>query len=272
MKKLILILIIIINFLILSSFKSEKAMRIAENTYAAISMDADSGRIIYEKNSHKQIPMASTTKIMTSMIALNYGELDEKVTISANAAKINGCEIGYKKGEEIALRELLYGLMLQSGNDAAIAIAEHIGGSVQGFAKIMNEYAATLGVNGASFESPHGLDSQYHFCSAYDLAMITREAMKNKIFCEIVSTKSITKDKSNFTRNYNNINKILYIIPQATGVKTGYTGNAGKCLVSSFDIGNKKLIVVTLNSSSSEKRWRDTIDIYNYSKKKLDIK
>lgn len=271
MKKLILILMILMNFLLLSSSKTENPKKIALNTHAAIAIDADSGEIIYEKDCHKQLPMASTTKIMTSLIAISYGNLDEKVTVSGNAAKINGCEIGYKKGEEVSLRELLYGLMLQSGNDAAIAIAEHIGGSVQGFSKIMNEYAATLGINGASFESPHGLDSQYHFCSAYDLAMLTREAMKNKTFCNIVSTKSILKSESNFTRNYNNINKILYMVPEATGVKTGYTGNAGKCLVSSFNLGSRKLIVVTLNSSSSERRWHDTIEIYNYSKKKIGL-
>ena len=270
MKKLTLIFIII-NFLLLSSSKPEDPSKIALNTYAAISIDADSSEIIYEKNCHKLIPMASTTKIMTSLIALNYGNLDEKITVSENAVRIRGCTIGYRKGEEISLKELLYGLMLQSGNDAAIAIAEHIGGSVQGFAKIMNEYAATLGLNASSYESPHGLDSEYHFSSAYDMAMLTKEAMKNETFCNIVSTKSISSNDSNFTRNYNNINKILYLVPEARGVKTGYTGKAGRCLVSTFNPGNRKLIVVTLNSSSSERRWHDTIEIYNYSKKKIGL-
>jgi len=270
MKKLALIFTII-NFLLLSSSKLENPLKIALDTHAAISIDADSSEIIYEKNCHKQIPMASTTKIMTSLIALNYGNLDEKTTISKNAVSVRGCTIGYKKGEEISLRELLYGLMLQSGNDAAIAIAEHIGGSVQGFSKIMNEYASTLGLNASSFESPHGLDSEYHFSSAYDMAMLTKEAMKNEAFCKLVSTKSISTSDSNFTRNYNNINKILYLVPEATGVKTGYTGRAGKCLVSSFKIGDRKLIIVTLNSSSSERRWHDTIEIFNYSKNKIGL-
>lgn len=263
--------LIIINFLLLSSFETKKAINIAEDTYAAISIDQDSGEIIYEKNCHKQIPMASTTKIMTALVAISYGNLEEKAVISQNAASVRGCTIGYKKGEEITVFELLHGLMLQSGNDAAIAIAEHIGGSVQGFAKIMNEYASSLGVIGASFESPHGLDSQNHFSSAYDLAMLTREAMKNEIFSTLVSTKSVIAEKSNFTRNYNNINKILYLVPEATGVKTGFTGLAGRCLVSAFDVKGKKLIIVTLNSPSSEKRWHDTIEILNYSKKKLGL-
>ncbi len=272
MKRCILVFVLITNILFFSSFEinaKNKSKPIATNTYAAIAIDADTGDIIYEKKCYEQIPMASTTKIMTSLIALNYGKLDEKVVISQKSARVSGCEIGYKKDEEVTLRELLYGLMLQSGNDAAVAIAEHIGGSIEGFSKIMNEYAATLGVNGASFESPHGLDSANHFCSAYDLAMITKEAMKNELFNQIVSTKSLEKSQSNFTRNYNNINKIIYIIPEATGVKTGYTGNAGRCLVSSFDLGSRKLIIVTLNSSTSEKRWQDTRDIFNYCKKKM---
>ena len=153
--------------------------------------------------------------------------------------------------------------MFRSGNDAAIAIAEGIAGSVEGFSNIMNDYAKSLGVLDSHFESPHGLDSQKHYSSAYDLALLTAKGMEYDIFREIVGEKSISKDKYNFTRDYSNINKILYRIPSANGVKTGYTGGAGKCLVSSFKHMDRNIIIVVLNCPN---RWNETERIYNYIK------
>ena len=227
----------------------------------AIALDSKTKQVLFEQNADEIVPMASTTKILTALVAITHGDLDREVTISKNAASIRGSKVGYVAGEKIRLRELLYGLMYKSGNDAAIAIAEDIGGSVEGFAKIMNDYAISLGLINSHFESPHGLDSPKHYTCAYDLALLTTKAMENELFCQICGTKSITRDASNFTRDYNNINKILYKIPEANGVKTGYTGQAGKCLVSSVKHEGRNIIIVVLNCSD---RWNVTEKIYKY--------
>ena len=227
----------------------------------AIALDSKTKQVLFEQNADEIVPMASTTKILTALVAITHGDLDREVTISKNAASIRGSKVGYVAGEKIRLRELLYGLMYKSGNDAAIAIAEDIGGSIEGFSKIMNDYAISLGLINSRFESPHGLDSSKHYTCAYDLALLTTKAMENELFCQICGTKSITRDVSNFTRDYNNINKILYKIPGANGVKTGYTGQAGKCLVSSVKHEGRNIIIVVLNCSD---RWNMTEKIYKY--------
>ena len=227
----------------------------------AIALDSKTKQVLFEQNADEIVPMASTTKILTALVAITHGDLDREVTISKNAASIRGSKVGYVPGEKIKLRELLYGLMYKSGNDAAIAIAEDIGGSIEGFSKIMNDYAISLGLINSHFESPHGLDSPKHYTCAYDLALLTTKAMESDLFCQICGTKSITRDTSNFTRDYNNINKILYKIPEANGVKTGYTGQAGKCLVSSVKHEGRNIIIVVLNCSD---RWNVTEKIYKY--------
>lgn len=227
----------------------------------AIAIDAESRQVLWDQNGYEIVPMASTTKILTSLIAINYGDLDRKVTISKNASSIRGSTVGYKAGEEITMRELLFGLMFRSGNDAAIAIAEDIGGSVENFSNIMNDFARSLGIIDSHFESPHGLDSAKHYSSAYDLAILTAKGMEYDVFREIVGEKVIYKDKYDFTRDYQNINKILYRIPGANGVKTGYTGGAGKCLVSSVNHDGRNIIIVVLNCVD---RWNVTEKIFNY--------
>ena len=258
-------LILFMNLLTVEcSAKSKKYV----NARNAIVIDGDSKQVLFEKKSYEPVPMASTTKILTTIIALNSGRLDEKFTVSKNAASIRGSKVGYKAGEELTLKELLFGLMLRSGNDAAITIAEGISGSVENFASTMREFAKVIGVMDCSFESPHGLDSQNHYCSAYDLALITSVGMENPLFREIVCTKEIKKDKYNFNRDYNNINKILWRIQDANGVKTGYTGQAGKCLVTSIYHNNRNIIIVTLNAPS---RWETTEQLYNMVKDEYDF-
>lgn len=238
---------------------SNKPLRVPARN--AIAIDSKTNEVLWEQKAYEIVPMASTTKILTSLIAINYGNLERKVTISKNASSIRGSTVGYRAGEEVAMRELLFGLMFKSGNDAAIAIAEDIGGSVEGFSKIMNDYAKSIGIIDSHFESPHGLDSQKHYSSAYDLAILTSKAMEYDFFREIVGEKTISRDKYNFTRDYQNINKILYRIPEANGVKTGYTGGAGKCLVSSVRYNDRNIIIVVLNCVE---RWKVTEDIFNY--------
>lgn len=231
------------------------------NARCAIALDKDTREVLYEQNAYEIVPMASTTKILTSLIAIEQDDLQAPVTISKKAASIRGSKVGYKENEVVTLKELIFGLMFKSGNDAAIAIAEHIGGSVEGFAEIMNHYARSIGILDSHFESPHGLDSSKHYSSAYDLAILTCKGMDYDLFREVVGSKSIAKEKYNFTRDYNNINKILWKIPGANGVKTGYTGQAGKCLVSSVNNNGKDIIIVVLNCPD---RWNVTDKIYQH--------
>lgn len=227
----------------------------------AIAIDRESKTILFEQNGYELVPMASTTKILTALITIERGNLDEKFVVSKNASSVRGSTVGYKENEEITVRELLYGLMYRSGNDAAITLAEGIGGSVEGFAEIMNNYKTSLGLLDSHFESPHGLDMTDHYSSAYDLALLTAKGMEYEEFREIVGTKEISRSKYNFTRDYSNINKILWKIPGANGVKTGYTGQAGKCLVSSINYKGKDIIIVVLNCPD---RWNVTEKIFNY--------
>lgn len=239
------------------------------NARSAVAIDGKSKIVLFEKNAHMVIPMASTTKIMTALVAIKYGNLDKKVEISSRSAAIHGSTVGYRKGEMISEKELLFGLMLRSGNDAAIALAEGISGSVDEFVKLMNEYAGQIGVYDTHFESPHGLDSDNHYSSAYDLAIITAKARENQLFNDIVKAKDIDGKDYGFTRNFHNINKILWQLPNATGVKTGSTGDAGKCLVTSVEIQGNDVIIVVLNSPP---RWKETIKIHDYIAKNYSYK
>ena len=231
------------------------------NARCAIALDKETKNVLFEQNAYEIVPMASTTRILTALIAIEQGDLDKEVTISKNATSIRGSKVGYKTGENITLRELVFGLMFKSGNDAAIAIAEELGGSMEGFSEIMNHYARSIGILDSHFESPHGLDSNKHYSSAYDLAILAAKGMDYDLFREVVGSKSIDKVKYNFTRDYNNINKILWMLPGANGIKTGYTGGAGKCLVSSVESNGKDIIIVVLNCPD---RWNVTKQIYEH--------
>ena len=246
--------------------KSKDNTNLKVSARSAIALDKETGTVLYEQNAYEIVPMASTTKILTALIAIEQGDLDKKVIISKKAAGIRGSTVGYKANEEIALKELIFGLMFKSGNDAAIAIAEELGGSIDGFSDIMNHYARGIGILDSHFESPHGLDSKEHYSSAYDLAILTAKGMDYDLFREIVGSKQISKEKYNFTRDYNNINKILWRIPGANGVKTGSTGQAGKCLVSSVNNNGKDVIIVVLNCPD---RWNVTEKIYKHVLEKV---
>jgi D-alanyl-D-alanine carboxypeptidase len=268
LKKCIIRLITVLLIINITTF-NVYGENLNVNAVTAIAMDSESKTILFEKNSRMIVPMASTTKIMTALVALKYGKLDKNITISKNAASIRGSKVGYKAGEVIAMKELLYGLMFRSGNDAAIAIAEDLGKDIKGFSKLMNEYALEIGAVNSHFETPHGLDSENHYSTAYDLALITSKAKENKLFNEIVSSKDIKAETLGFTRDYHNINKILYQIPGANGVKTGSTGKAGKCLVTSVNMNGHDVIFVVLNCTP---RWKETTKMYKYVSDKFSYK
>ncbi len=216
---------------------------------AAVVMEQSSHRVLFEKNAHERLPMASTTKIMTALVALKYGQIDDVVTVGPNAAGITGSSIYLKAGEKLTLEQLLYGLMLQSGNDAAVAIAEHVGGSVKGFLALMNQTAEEIGAVDSHFTSPNGLDTEGHYTTAYDLALISAVAMENENFRRIVATKGIRIPYEGVEngRYIKNKNRILSSYEGANGVKTGYTGDAGRCFVGSAEREGMQLISVVLN-------------------------
>ncbi len=228
---------------------------------AAIVLDTVSGRVLYEKNAYTRRSIASTTKIMTAIVALENGHDDEDVVVSKRAASISGSTVHLKAGKTYKLKELLYGMMLRSGNDAAIAIAEHIGGSVELFAEMMNRKAAEIGATNTNFVTPHGLDDPQHYSTPYDLALITQYALKNDEFCRIVGTRNSVFEGNNIT----NTNEMLSLYPGADGVKTGYTGQAGRCLVTSATKNNWRIISVVLNCSSRSTRAQSSKTLLDYA-------
>lgn len=216
---------------------------------SAILIERNTGAVLYSHNADQPLPMASTTKVMTALLALEYGNLDEIVTVGLNAYGVPGTSIYLSEGEKITLRDLLYGLMLASGNDAAVAIAEHISGDVDTFCRKMTHRAAELGCTDTVFLSPNGLPTNGHHTTARDLALIAREAMKYDFFRQLVSTRraSIPWEGRSYHRILNNKNKLLTDYEGATGIKTGYTKAAGRCLVFGAKRGNLEVIGVVLN-------------------------
>lgn len=227
--------------------------------YACV-IEAQTGQVLYEKNAYTKHSMASTTKIMTALIALEQGTLADTVTVSKNAAGTEGTSLYLKAGDKVLLLDLLYGLMLQSGNDAAIAIAEHISGSVDAFAAEMTSRAREIGAKSTAFQNPNGLDADGHYTTAYDLALITREALKNDTFSEIVATKS--KQIRGGTQTVTNHNKLLARYEGCVGVKTGFTKKTGRCLVSTAVRDGRQVICVTLNAPDD---WNDHARLLDYA-------
>lgn len=212
-------------------------------------MESSSKRVLYFKNFEQKLPMASTTKIMTAITAIeNCDDLDKTFEISPKAVGISGTSIYLRKGEVLSTRDLLYGLMLVSGNDASVAIAEHVGGSTKAFVELMNKTAERIGAKNSHFDNTHGLDSKIHYTTAYDLALITSYSMQNPVFRDIVSTKSaqITNQDGKI-RYFKNKNKLLNLLDGCNGVKTGFTDDAGRCLVTSCERDNMNVVCVVLD-------------------------
>lgn len=212
-------------------------------------MEASTGRVLYEKNPSEIMPMASTTKIMTAITAIeNCPDLDKKFEISPKAVGVSGTSIYLRKGEVMSTRDLLYGLMLVSGNDASVAIAEHVSANTKNFVDCMNKTARKIGAFDTHFDNTHGLDSKTHYTSAYDLARITSYALKNSTFKEIVSTKNTKiETEGGKTRYLRNKNKLLFSLDGCIGVKTGFTNDAGRCLVSACERNGMTVVSVVLN-------------------------
>lgn len=271
-KKLLLFFVMIALFFQIS-IKYIDAATFSNNISAkgAILMEQESGRILYEKEAHTPMRIASITKIMTAILAIESGKLDEWVTVSSNAVGTEGSSIYLVAGEKIKLIDLVYGLMLRSGNDAAIAIAEHVGGSVEGFVYLMDEKRKELGMINSSFANPHGLDDhEEHYSTAYDMAILTRYAMKNDIYREISGTKSYRSvNKDNYYRVFNNKNRLLtQLYRHCTGGKTGYTKRANRTLVSTAERDGMELIAVTIHAPSD---WNDHISLFEWAFENYEV-
>lgn len=223
---------------------------------SAIVIEASGGTVLYEKNADAPKQIASTTKIMTALVVLENCSPEELVTIPAECAGVEGSSMYLKAGEKYTVRELLYGMMLHSGNDAAAAVACHVSGSIPEFAKLMNERAEKIGCEDTYFANPHGLDAEGHHSTARDMAKIASEAMNNALFEEIVSTKSITISG----RTFRNHNKLLWSYDGAVGIKTGYTKSSGRSLVSCAERDGMRLICVTLDDPDD---WEDHTALYD---------
>ncbi len=237
-------------------------------------IEQETGRIIYSKNENERLPMASTTKVMTAITVIeNCENLNEKIIVSNKAIGIEGTSIYLRKGEEISVIDLLYGLMLRSGNDSAVALACHVGGSVEDFAKMMNDTAKKIGAKNSNFTNPHGLDDKNHYTTAYDLALISAYALKNPTFKEIVSTKSHIIEATNMSdkRYLTNKNKLLSSLDGCCGVKTGFTSRAGRCLVSAAEREGMTVVCVVLNCGPMFEESTSLINsaLENYKKVKL---
>jgi len=230
---------------------------------AAALIDVESGRILYSLSGQKKMKIASLTKIMTAIVAIEHGDLSDMVKTGINAYGVEGSSVYLKLGERMSLLHLLYGLMLRSGNDAAVAIAEHVGGSVDGFVLMMNEKARQIGMDDTTFKNPHGLDADGHLSTAEDLARLAAYALKHPVFREIVKTPVIRVPNPGepWDRLWRNKNKLLHLYPGADGVKTGYTKAAGRCLVSSATRGGRQLAAVTLNDGND---WADHARLLDY--------
>ena len=226
----------------------------AISAQSAIVMDCTTGRILYSRQMDQKSLIASTTKIMTALVVCEQCNVLDRMKIPNEAVGIEGSSIYLREGEVLTVQELLYGLMLHSGNDAAVALAIYCGGTVEGFVQMMNDKARVLGLSNTHFENPNGLDGENHYSTARDLAMLTSHAMNNPIFAKIVSTKTI-KAGQRYLRNHN---KLLWQLEGADGVKTGYTKAAGRILVSSAKRQGRRLVAVTISDPND---WQDHITL-----------
>lgn len=248
---------IIISFIILLAVNPNKAQKIAAaDGVAECVIETTTNKIVHAKNEDQKLPMASTTKIMTALIICEDCNLSEIITIPNEAVGVEGSSIYLKKDEIIDVRDLLYGLMLRSGNDCAVALAIYHSGSVEEFVKVMNNRAIEMNLSATCFKNPNGLPAEGHFTTAKELAIISCEALKNNIFKEIVSCKEY---HGNF-RSYTNKNKILNTVEGANGIKTGYTVKAGRCLVSSAKRNGVELVCVVLNCPDMFERSKSLLD------------
>ncbi len=263
MNKLAICIILNMMLILLLPGFSQAAEPPQITATGAALIDKETGQILYAKNGDTKRPPASLTKVLTGIIVIENSKLDEIVVTSKKAAYQEGSSIYLIPGEKLTVKEMLYGILLASGNDAAVALAEHVGGSVEEFAKMMNAKAKEIGAKNSNFVNPSGMPAENHYSTALDLAKIMRYAMQNDIFREIISTKykTISWPGYDWDRGLRNHNKLLWRYDGCDGGKTGYTKNAGRCLLSSSTRNGRTVIAVTLNSPDD---WFENSKLMDY--------
>ncbi|MDZ5471150.1 D-alanyl-D-alanine carboxypeptidase family protein (plasmid) [Bacillus sp. 31A1R] len=270
--KLKLIIFSLIVSIIIANFPQKVQASVSVSARNAILIEQETGRILYEKAANEKRRIASITKIMTAIIAIESGKLNDLATVSEKAVRTEGSAIYLKPNEKIKLEDLVYGLMLRSGNDSAVAIAEHVGGSLEGFVYLMNQKAEEIGMKNTNFANPHGLDdSDEHYSTAYDMAILTRYAMMNDTYRKIAGTEVHRAPNPNdkWDRVWRNKNRLLTdLYDYCTGGKTGYTKLAKRTLVTTATKDNMNLIAVTLNGPDD---WNDHIFMYEIAFKNYDM-
>ncbi|WP_141433384.1 D-alanyl-D-alanine carboxypeptidase family protein [Bacillus sp. 03113] len=259
-----LIIFLVTVFILLLHLPHKVKASVSVGAKSAILMDQKTGRILFEKDAYEKSRIASITKIMTAIIAIESGKMNDMVKVSEKAVQAEGSSLYLIPGEKIKLKDLVYGLMLRSGNDAAVAIAEHVGGSLDGFVFLMNQKAAEIGMKKTHFANPHGLDDhENHYSTAYDMALLTKYAMINDVYRSIAGSKvyRAPHPTEEWDRVWKNKNRLLTeFYEYSTGGKTGYTKRAKRTLVSTAEKGDMKLIVVTLNDPDD---WNDHMALFD---------
>lgn len=262
-KRLLLILCVVMST---NCYAAEKTPSV--NALSAVLIDADTGRVLWGKSENAPMAVASTTKIMTAIITLENAALSDTAIVSKNAVLAPPVKMHLQQGEEITVEQLLYALLMQSSNDAAVAIAEKVGGSVENFASMMNEKARELGCKNTEFVTPNGLDKGNHHSTAYDMALIGAYAIKNEDFIRISNTQSISFSTNKKSYSITNKNRLLTSYEGAIGIKTGFTGKAGHCFAGAARRGDVTLVSVVLasgwGSAGKSRKWIDTKEILNY--------
>ena len=251
----------------LNSFTDTSTETIKEpdvNSRACVVIDRKTNNVLFGKNENSKKKMASTTKIMTATIIIEKCNLTDTIEISKKAAGTGGSRLGLKTGDKITVLDLLYGLMLRSGNDAAVALAEYAGGDINGFAELMNAKALELGLTNTHFETPHGLDSNEHYTTAYELALLSNYALDNPTFAKIVGTKNYTITINGSPKALSNTNELLGNMEGVYGIKTGFTNGANRCLVTACKRNNMDIICVVLGADTKKFRTIDSIKLINY--------
>lgn len=231
---------------------------------AGILMEQSTGRVLWEKNSKERLKIASTTKVLTAIVAVENADLEDKVQISKKAALTGGSRVGIVSGSEVTLKNLLYGMLLKSGNDCAVAIAEHVGGSVENFVKMMNEKAYEIGAKDTNCTNPHGLDTEHNYSTAWDIAKITCYAKNIEIISKIMNTQSITLNFGKTSKYLANTNRLLFTYKYCNGGKTGYTAQGGRCLVASATKDDINVVAVVLGANTTDIRFNECKRVLEY--------
>jgi len=263
MKKILSLFVIVMLLMFpVNVFAEEYLPEMSAKAYVLI--EEKTGKIIAEKNSSEKLPMASTTKIMTTLLCIESGGLDDEFTVDSQAIKVEGSSMGLVEGDVVTKRDLCYGMLLPSGNDAANAVAVKLSGSIEKFSVLMNERAKEIGMTKTCFVTPSGLEGEGHGSSAYDMALLAREALRNPVFAEICSQSEAKVCFGNppYERWLKNTNKLLDMYDGVRGVKTGFTDEAGRCLVSACERDGVSVICVTLNDKND---WDDHMGMYDYA-------